>query len=76
MIVGLEGAVADATNTTKTSRLRWLRGPLAVVDASRRRLFEEPLEAKFNILRPVQRQQMSRRAAEVTDSMHTPATHK
>ena len=66
MIVGLEKTVARRNEFHEdiTKLATGFEGPLAVVDA-RGKLLEEPLDAKFNILVPVNGNEYSRRAAEV-----------
>jgi nucleotide-binding universal stress UspA family protein len=66
MIVGLEKTVARRNEFHEdiTKLATGFEGPLAVADA-RDKLLEEPLDAKFNILVPVNGSEYSRRAAEV-----------
>jgi K+:H+ antiporter len=79
MIVGLEKTVARRNEFHEdiTKLAAGFEGPLAVVDA-REKLLEEPLEAKFNILVPVNGNEYSRRAAEVAIAIarasHAPVT--
>jgi K+:H+ antiporter len=79
MIVGLEKTVARRNEFHEdiTKLAAGFEGPLAVVDA-REKLLEEPLEAKFNILVPVNGNEYSRRAAEVAIGIarasHAPVT--
>jgi len=66
MIVGLEKTVARRNEFHEdiTKLATGFEEPLAVVDA-RDKLLEQPLDAKFNILVPVNGTEYSRRAAEV-----------
>jgi nucleotide-binding universal stress UspA family protein len=79
MIIGLEKTVARRNEFHEdiTKLATGFEGPLAVVDA-RDKLLEEPLDAKFNILVPVNGNEYSRRAAEVAIAVarasHAPLT--
>ncbi|MGB8042372.1 MAG: universal stress protein, partial [Pseudolabrys sp.] len=66
MIIGLQETVARRNEFHEdiTKLATGFEGPLAVVDA-RDKLLEEPLDARFNILLPVNGNEYSRRAAEV-----------
>ena len=79
MIIGLEKTVARRNEFHEdiTKLAAGFEGPLAVVDA-RDKLLENPLDAKLNILVPVNGTESSRRAAEVAIAMarasHAPLT--
>jgi Kef-type K+ transport system membrane component KefB/nucleotide-binding universal stress UspA family protein len=79
MVVGLEKAVARRKEFHEdiTKLASGFEGPLAVVDA-RDKLLERPLDAKLNILVPINGTEYARRAAEVAITIarasHAPMT--